>query len=224
MDWFATIDAYCERTDASFWSEPVNAVSNAAFVLAAAFVGVAIARGARHGTTQSAFAALVCVIGVGSFLFHTFATRWASLADVLPITLFIFAYFAVALSRFVGLGWMGTLVGTALFFGASLIVESLFAPLAGSSAAYLPALFAMLAIGIHLLARSHPAGPAILLAGAVFAVSLTLRSLDGPLCGVWPVGTHFLWHVLNAVTLAILVLALGRGPRDDGHYTRERPL
>ena len=33
-DWTAPIDAYCERVDASFWSEPVNALSNAAFLVA----------------------------------------------------------------------------------------------------------------------------------------------------------------------------------------------
>ena len=25
---FAALDIYCERTDASFWSEPVNALTN----------------------------------------------------------------------------------------------------------------------------------------------------------------------------------------------------
>ena len=35
-DWFETIDAYCERTDATLWSEPLNALSNLAFI--AAFV------------------------------------------------------------------------------------------------------------------------------------------------------------------------------------------
>ena len=29
------IDAYCERTSAVYWAEPVNAVTNAAFLIAA---------------------------------------------------------------------------------------------------------------------------------------------------------------------------------------------
>ena len=35
MDWFRAVNSYCERTDAGYWSEPVNALSNAGFLLAA---------------------------------------------------------------------------------------------------------------------------------------------------------------------------------------------
>ena len=35
MEWFEAVDGYCERVDAAFWSEPINAVTNAAFLIAA---------------------------------------------------------------------------------------------------------------------------------------------------------------------------------------------
>ena len=35
MDWLAPVDAYCERTGPEYWSEPVNALTNLAFLLAA---------------------------------------------------------------------------------------------------------------------------------------------------------------------------------------------
>ena len=44
-------------------------------------------------------------------------------------------------------------------------------------------------------------------------VSLTLRTLDEPLCGAWPIGTHFLWHLLNAVTLWLVSAAIIRRAR-----------
>jgi hypothetical protein len=34
----ASVDIYCERIDPGFWAEPVNALTNLAFLLAAAFV------------------------------------------------------------------------------------------------------------------------------------------------------------------------------------------
>ena len=34
----------------------------------------------------------VLLIGIGSGLFHTLANRWSALADVIPITLFIYGY------------------------------------------------------------------------------------------------------------------------------------
>ncbi len=36
-------------------------------------------------------------------------------------------------------------------------------------------------------------------------VSLTFRTLDGPLCDSLPVGTHFLWHLLNATMLGWMI-------------------
>jgi len=44
----------------------------------------------------------------------------------------------------------------------------------------------------------------------LFAVSLTLRQLDGPLCPAWPLGTHFGWHLCNAAVLYLLVRAATR--------------
>ena len=38
MNWFETIDGYCERIDASFWSEPLNAVTNVIFLMTAIWV------------------------------------------------------------------------------------------------------------------------------------------------------------------------------------------
>ncbi len=35
MNWAEHIDLYCERTDASLWSEPLNALSNLGFLLVA---------------------------------------------------------------------------------------------------------------------------------------------------------------------------------------------
>ncbi|SDT92452.1 hypothetical protein SAMN05428979_0445 [Stappia sp. ES.058] len=34
MDWTASVDAYCERVGTAFWAEPVNALTNAAFLVA----------------------------------------------------------------------------------------------------------------------------------------------------------------------------------------------
>ena len=102
MDWTAAVDAYCERTNESFWAEPLNAWSNLAF-FAASVIGLSLwsLRGGRD-RIGLILCLLVAVIGAGSFLFHTFATRWASLADIIPIALFVYIYFALALSRFFG--------------------------------------------------------------------------------------------------------------------------
>lgn len=213
MDWTAAIDAYCERTDAAFWSEPVNALTNLAFLLAAlwAFRRWRASGGGDRATL--ALIALVAIIGAGSFLFHTFANRWSALTDVLPITAFIYGFYALALRRLVGLSRLATGLGTVALMAFSQFGAPLAEPLLGSSEAYLPALLALYGVGAWLVIRGRgAAGRGLLLAGAVFTLSLFFRMADDPVCPYWPLGTHFLWHGLNAVTLALcLRVALNHG-------------
>jgi hypothetical protein len=51
-------------------------------------------------------------------------------------------------------------------------------------------------------------------AGAVFALSLSLRTLDRDVCDYVPAGTHFLWHLLNGLVLYLVARTL---------VLRERP-
>ncbi|NDV86453.1 hypothetical protein GTW51_07040 [Aurantimonas aggregata] len=211
MGWTEAIDGYCERTSDAFWAEPINAITNLAFLLAA-LIGFSLWRRAGRRDAASLFlVVLVAVIGVGSFLFHTFANRWSSLADVVPIAVFIYAYFGMALVRFVGLLPLVAGLATLAFLGASFIATPLLAPLAGSSSGYVPALLALVGIGGGLTVAGQAQGRLVLMAGGVFALSLAFRIGDQPLCADWPLGTHFAWHILNATTLGLLLVAAIRG-------------
>ena len=203
------IDIYCERTGPEFWSEPVNAITNFAFIISALFIAKLIRDQLRQGNRDVVswiFCALIFIIGVGSWLFHTHATRWALLSDVIPIGIFILLYTWYALRRFAA--------ATVLVSGAGVVIVLTIAaavpPLTGfRGGSYVAALVAMVAIGVFLhFSRGHVAGSALLLAAAVFFVSLTLRTVDLPLCGQFPMGTHFAWHLLNAVVLFIVARAM----------------
>jgi len=207
------IDAYCERIDASLWSEPLNAVTNAAFIVA---VFAALALWLRRGRGDGPALALILVafaVGLGSFAFHTVATVAASLADVIPIAIFIYGYFFLAMRRYLRLGAVGGALATLGFFAASVLISRGLGGLIGSSAGYVPALLALVGLGGYLASRRHPAGEGLIAAGAVFAVSLIARTIDGPLCALVPIGTHFLWHVFNAIVLYVLIAtAIRVGP------------
>src|SRR5262249_20480482 len=112
--WSTPIDLYCERVTPFFWAEPVNALSNIAFLIAAF---AALDRWRRKGKGDGAILALIVVVatvGLGSFAFHTVATRAAMLLDITPIGIFIYGYFLLALRRFLGLSWPPALM---LLFG-----------------------------------------------------------------------------------------------------------
>jgi hypothetical protein len=103
-EWTAALDHYCERTAPGLWNEPANALSNIGFLVAAAWV---LMRQQRRGWVDLpviAFALVAALVGVGSLLFHTFSNQWSLIADPLPIAVFIYMYFFLALRRFLGLG------------------------------------------------------------------------------------------------------------------------
>lgn len=206
MDWSRPVDIYCERTDPSFWAEPVNALTNAAFLIAAIVAFVQWRRAGERDWPVAILIALVAVIGVGSFIFHTVATQDAQLFDIVPIALFIYAYLFFALCRFLGLGLFAAIV-LLVAFAALSVAEGLLVPAhaLNGSHAYLPALAATLVIGW--LARHRPAGPFILGAGGTLLLSLVFRTVDSAVCAGFPLGTHFLWHLLNAAVLYLLLRA-----------------
>ncbi|MEM9097847.1 MAG: hypothetical protein AAGC79_04925 [Pseudomonadota bacterium] len=272
MDWSKQIDGYCERMSPEFWAEPVNAITNAAFIIA----GIACLIYARvmhkRDGAVTYLSLLICVIGIGSFLFHTFATRWAALTDVVPIMLFILSFFTIAMNRFLDLSWGNSAILTLGFLGAlvtgalmtrgdgmeilipgaefssqttifwaalaicfgsiviaggglpaatviaigfpasALVIGLAIGMVTGPAVAgwkpYFPALLALAGVGIYLAITGHPAWGWLIGAAAVFAISLTFRTLDIPLCGSFEMGTHFLWHILNGVVLGTLVLGV----------------
>jgi Ceramidase len=203
MDWSAPIDLYCERTDASFWAEPANALSNAAFLVAAAAAFWLWRRaGARHWPAL-ALIVVAAAVGIGSFAFHTLATRGAVLADVIPIAIFIYGYLLLALRRFLGLP-AGIAVAIVAAYAAAAQTLAWLVPQGtlNGSIGYLPALAALTVVARTARGRARRG---LALAALIFTVSLALRTVDLAACGRFPLGTHFAWHLLNAVVLYVLL-------------------
>ena len=205
MNWFEPIDNYCERLDPSFWAEPLNALSNVSFIVAGLVLLLQWRRLPMRSLPALALILNVFVIGMGSFLFHTFANRWSSLADVIPITVFIHVYLLLALRRYLGLNWWMAGGVTLAFFLASPFAASGLAPVMGSSAMYGPALAAIFGVGLASRPRQPAIARGLFLAGTVFAISIAFRAADLPLCAALPAGTHLMWHLLNGVVLYLLV-------------------
>lgn len=197
------IYAVCERSGPGFWDEPANALTNAAFLVAAYF---AWRRWRANGADDWVVAALIAVtatIGVGSFLFHTFATRWALTADVIPIQVFIGGYLVLALRRFLRVPWLLLPVA---FLACWLVVDQWRAAVPWEWGwrwrSYGAALALLVTVGTLVLLRA-PArlGANLLGAAALFTVSLVAATNDRTVCSVLPIGLHPVWHVLNAATL-----------------------
>jgi hypothetical protein len=228
----AQIFAYCERgQNPSFWAEPFNALTNAGF-LVAALIGWRAWRAcapADRGAIEAMLIGLVALIGVGSFLFHTFATRWAAIADAAPIGLFMLAYTGFALRRFLAAPWWAAAAGIAAFVALMAAAFAAPCPLAlrgiagggrclNGSIGYVPALGMLAVVGLGAAWQRHRAARYLLAAAVVFAGSLLARTFDIEWCQATQVfgaarGTHGFWHLLNATTLGLLLLAAVHRPR-----------
>ncbi|GFE48504.1 membrane protein [Roseobacter cerasinus] len=203
MDWTRQIDSYCERLDASYWAEPVNAVTNLAFIVAALIMW--------RRSDGDRLAQLLCIvlfaIGVGSYLFHTHAQTWAAIADVTPILLYILIYIYAMNRVGWGLSLWPALGLTALFFPYAWLTVPLFqrVPGIGSSAGYAPVALLILIYAALLRHRAPDLARGLAIGAGVLIASITFRSLDLPLCGQIPLGTHFMWHLLNALMLGWMI-------------------
>lgn len=170
----------------------------------------------RRGLFELFLVLLVFAIGTGSFLFHTLANRWSAIADVAPISIFMLLYFGYTLKRFAGLGWIPTLLGVGVFiyvlwqFGQMRCGQTLCLK---GSIAYVPAFTVLAIMGLWLVATRHPAAATLIAGACLLATSLTLRTFDNAWCrstrigDYGPIGTHFWWHLLNAILLFILLRA-----------------
>jgi len=201
--WLAPVDGYCERTGPEYWSEPVNALTNLAFVLAAVVVWPRL----RGRPTGQVMAATLAVIGVGSWLFHTHANRLTGLMDVLPILAFILIYVFAATRDFLGARPLVAGGAVLAFFPYAAATVPLFAmvPGLGSSAGYAPVPVLILAYAFALRRRAPDTARGLAIGAGLLVLSLVFRTLDQPLCGALPMGTHFLWHILNAIMLGWMI-------------------
>src|SRR5688500_8385384 len=86
------MDVYCERVGPGLLAEPLNAITNVSFLLAAWAAWVLASRVGALSWGVRVLVALAASVGVGSILWHTFATPWALILDTVPILLFIVWY------------------------------------------------------------------------------------------------------------------------------------
>lgn len=208
MDSF--IDIYCERIGPGLWAEPLNALTNAAFIIAAI---LALYFGYKEkqldaGTLTLVF--LLLCIGIGSTLLHTFATRWAGLADVIPILLFQIAFLWFYSLRVIGLGTARTAALFVFYILTTLLFGSLPSHWLNGSLQYAPAFLFLCGFAFWHYRHADKNKTYLALASFILLISLTFRSVDMLVCPLFPYGSHFMWHICNGTLLYLTIRAYSR--------------
>lgn len=225
--WTEHIDIYCERLDTSFWAEPLNALTNISFIFAS-FMAIYIHR--KNSLKNPIFLFLafyVSLIGVGSFLFHTFANTWSELADTIPIWTFVIFFVFFSIRVVFQASWFKTIRIMIIVFICAYIGlflsktdNSSDEAILNGSLQYAPALFFMLVYSISLYFKRRTISKYGFLAVFVFFISLSFRTLDMYMCENISIGTHFVWHILNALMLFLLLYTFHLSIKEDEHLQK----
>ena len=204
---FEFVDIYCERLGPGFWAEPVNAFTNAAFFIAALKAFILARREINLRADVLLLIGLIAAIGLGSTAFHTVATLWAKIADSLPILLYQVAFLWLYARQIIKLSKPRAALLLSAFFASIILAAQFPYDWLNGSLGYAPALLFVLGLGVWHFKNAQRERWGLLLAGAVFTLSLTARSLDMAVCAAFPLGVHFIWHVLNGLVLYLTTRA-----------------
>ena len=203
MEWTRQVDGYCERLDPGYWAEPVNAVTNLAFIIAALWMW----QRSRGDAMARALCWMLAAIGFGSYFFHTHAQVWAAVADVTPIAGFILLYLFAVNRDALGFGSWAAFGAMTLFFPYAGMMVPAFGliPGLGASAGYAPVALLILMYAAFLRDKLPEFARGLAIGAGILIVSLTFRTIDEALCSRWTLGTHFMWHILNGVMLGWMI-------------------
>jgi len=202
-------DIYCERTDFSLLSEPVNLISNISFFIAFYFLYKLYKNSPNQGLQTKTLVYLVLAIGIGSTLYHSFATTWAGLLDMIPI----YAFFALFIYIFARQGLDLSIIHTLLLYVFLILLFYLapiiFSDLNSGFVMYMPLIIFFWCLTFYLLFIEHKNAPGFVLFLLVAVPSFYLRSIDMDVCSSFSLaghtfGTHVFWHLLNGLLLYLM--------------------
>jgi hypothetical protein len=213
---------YCEQLHAVGRVEVLNTLSNAGFAVTAAWLLFG-----PHGhrlRSDPSLLSLTVAIGVicaGSVIWHATQAGVAQLTDIVGIVAFVALYLGVAARRIVRVGFGSALLWVTVMFGAMAATVYYAGAVMNGSLPYVPALLAMVLLGFAAGRRDPPAARRLYLTALLFLVSLILRTIDIAYCDIMRIGTHWIWHLLNAWVLLRLMTTLVEGDRRLTPRTRD---
>lgn len=191
---------YAETNPEQFIVEPWNAVSSLLLILPAIFWAIQLKNRYREYPFITFCMPLLFLGGLGSALFHGFRVHPFFLyMDVLPTAILTLALGIYFWTQATGRWWIG--VGIIIL---SIIVRmwafSAFVPHTASNISYaITGLVMFFPLGYILFKTNFQKSTTIVLVVCCFALSLLFRETDAWEKQIFPMGTHFLWHIFSAI-------------------------
>jgi Ceramidase len=189
------MDVYCERVGPGLLAEPLNAVSNISFLLAA-WAAWVLAK--RTGTLSAGVRVLIAIaasVGIGSILWHTYPTMLTLILDIVPILIFLIWYIWLYTRNVIRMRSLFAVASVAVFLLATFFFIQ-YSDVLHGALVYSPGLMVALVLGVFQATERRVARFTLLAAAGVYLAALFFRTIDNEVCSVLPIGTHFLWHLL----------------------------
>jgi hypothetical protein len=203
--------SYCERTSSGIFSEPLNLLSNLFFFGAAWFAWLKL-RSSKviHEKYLRFLVIMIAVVGGGSALFHALPNKVTLLLDAVPIYIFLLSAL-IFLIQHLARSWKWA-VGLTSIFAATLIIATVYVPtsFANGSIRHLITFTTLAILLIWCFRRFGRISAGLIPVLGIYGLAITMRSIDQAACTTLPTGTHFVWHILNAVASYFVIVFLIR--------------
>ena len=196
------IATYCERQGPGLLEEPVNTLTNLVFIWASIEAWNLAGRNRIRAWDLTLMIGMAAAVGVGSGIWHAFATPWAKPMDLIPILLFQLCFLWIYLRSCGGRSIVTTAVLISVYFVLSLIMYKV-PPYLNGSILYAPTFLVLLCIAAYHYATQSNERYLMAIGAGLFCIAIMLRSIDSLMCGYVPFGTHFLWHIFNGGLLYV---------------------
>lgn len=187
----------------------MNLFTNVLFVLSAFFAWkILSASSVTHKRYLQLLIILIGLIGVGSFIFHGTPNQFTILLDAIPIYIFVAMSLVFLLHSLIN-SWQYA-SGIVAAFAGLLVTVSLVLPSDFLNGSIRHILILAAVIGLLLLVYRKYGRIALDLAPVIglYVVAIVARSIDQYVCSAFPLGTHFLWHSLDALASYFVVVFL----------------
>lgn len=196
----------------SWFSEPLNVLSSALFLVTAFALHYyfnKIRNTSRHFDLDiRLLIGITYAIGVSSLLLHSLPNAVTEFFDVMSISLFIVVFFFSVMLRILRCSMRNMILAFVgfLFFTFSSItyLESYM----NGAASYIATMAVLSMMAFYLYGKSHPSAKHFLAGSQIGVVALYFRSIDMKACSWMPLGTHWIWHTMNAILIFILMREL----------------
>ncbi len=197
---------YCEQAAFSGIFEPLNGITNFAFIIAGILLLLRLRKKSIQSLAARTLAVMLICVGIGSLAWHTYRNDFTFWIDTIPIYLFVVYYLWVYVSHSAQKLPLRILFFLGFFIYTPVLIY-LFRDLqdtkvlGNGSLEYISAIsyFAVLQL-YNQFNRKELVRPSFIVV-FLFMVSLVFRQLDLISCDAFGFGTHFMWHIFNAIVL-----------------------